>query len=229
MLHLLLGWLAAQVALGTGSGQASQSGALAEVAAQPFGQLLLWVVAAGFALLALWQVTEAFAGDGAGDRAKAAGKAVLYAALASTAATFATGGHSSSKGQTRDATASLLDLPGGQLLVAGLGLAVVAVAGYHCWKGWTARFLRDLEEHPGHVAEVAGRVGYVAKGVALAAVGVLFVVAAVQHRSGAAGGLDSGLRSLRDLPLGQVVLLGVALGLAAYGLYGFARARHART
>jgi hypothetical protein len=33
---------------------------------------------------------------------------------------------------------------------------------------------------------------------------------------------------MRDLPAGTVILLGIALGLAAYGVYSFARARYAR-
>jgi hypothetical protein len=75
---------------------------------------------------------------------------------------------------------------------------------------------------------VAGRIGYIGKGIALVAVGVVFVVAAVQQQVGKATGLDGALKSLRDLPAGTVILVGVALGLAAYGVYSFARARYAR-
>ena len=41
-------------------------------------------------------------------------------------------------------------------------------------------------------------------------------------------GLDGALKSLRDLPAGTVVLIGVAIGLACYGVYSFARARYAK-
>ena len=50
----------------------------------------------------------------------------------------------------------------------------------------------------------------------------------IQHQPGKATGLDGALRSLRDLPAGPVILLAIALGLAAYGVYSFARARYAR-
>jgi hypothetical protein len=33
---------------------------------------------------------------------------------------------------------------------------------------------------------------------------------------------------MRDLPVGPVILVGIALGLVAYGVYSFARARYAR-
>ena len=228
VLHLVLAWITAQVALGGAGQQASQSGALATVAHQSFGLFLLWVLAVGFALLALWQVTEVVTQREAFDKAKAAGKAVLYAALAWTALTFALGGHTSSNRQTKDFTRTLMEAPAGRLLVGAVGVGIIGVAAYHIYKGWKKKFLEDLQEHPGRWAVVAARVGYIGKGVALVAVGVLFIVAAVKQSAGKATGLDGALRSLQDLPAGTVVLIGIALGLAAYGVYSFARARYAR-
>jgi hypothetical protein len=227
VLHLVLAWLTVQIATGAG-GQASQSGALATVAQQPFGLFLLWVLAIGFVLLALWQVTEIVTAREAFDKAKAAGKAVMYAALAYTAFVFALGGHTSSNKQTKDFTRTLMDAPAGRFLVGAVGLAIIGVALYHVYKGWKKKFLDDLQEHPGHWAVVAARVGYIGKGIALIAVGALFVAAAIQQHVGKTTGLDGGLKSLRDLPAGTVILIGIALGLAAYGIYSFARARYAR-
>jgi uncharacterized protein DUF1206 len=227
VLHLVLAWLTVQIAIGSG-GQASQSGAVGTVARQPFGMFLLWVLVVGFALLALWQVTEIFSGREAFDKAKAAGKAVLYAALAWTAGVFAVGGRTSSNKQTKDFTRTLMDAPAGQLLVGLVGAAIIGVAGYHVYKGWKKKFLEDLQEHPGHWAVVAARVGYIGKGIALFAVGVLFIAAAIEHRAGKTTGLDGALKSLRDLPGGPVLLIAIALGFAAYGVYSFARARYAR-
>ncbi len=228
VLHLLLAYLAAQIALGGGSSQASQSGALATLAKDSVGQVLLWVLAVGFALLAVWQLTDLFTQHEAFDKAKAGGKLVLYGALAWTSFVFASGGRTSSNKQTKDFTATLMDAPAGQLLVGLVGVGILGIAGYHVYKGWQKKFLEDLQENPGRWAVVAGRVGYTAKGIALAAVGVLFITAAIERRAGNVTGLDGGLRSMRDLPAGTVMLLGIALGLAAYGVYSFARARYAR-
>lgn len=228
VLHLLLAWLGLQVATGHTRKQASQAGALATLAQHSLGLVMLWVVAVGFALLAIWQVTEVVTRRETSDRAKAAGKAVLYAVLTWTALTFALGGHTSSNKQTEDFTRTLMGAPAGRVLVALVGVAVLGVAAYHVYKGWKEKFLEDLQEHPGRWAVVAGRVGYIGKGIALAAVGVLFIVAALQQQARKATGLDGALRSLRDLPAGTVVLVGVVLGLASYGVYSFARARYAR-
>ena len=121
-----------------------------------------------------------------------------------------------------------MDAPAGQLLVGLVGVGILGIAGYHVYKGWREKFLEDLQEHPGRWVVIVAKVGYILKGVALAAVGVLFITAAIQHRAGKATGLDGALRSLRDLPAGTVILLVIALGLLAYGVYSFARARYAR-
>ncbi len=228
LLHILLGWLAAQVALGGGGKNADQSGALALVAKESWGQALLWVIFAGFALLALWQISEVFTQREGSEKAKAGGKAAAYAALAYTSIQFALGGGSSSSKQTKDFTTTLLKSSGGQIIVGIIALVILGVAVYHVYKGWKKKFLEDLEEHPGTWAVHAGRIGYIAKGVALGTVGVLFGYAALQDKAARANGLDGALHALRDLPFGKFLLLVIALGLAAYGIYSFARARYAR-
>ncbi len=228
VLHLLLAYLTVQIALGGGGQEASQSGALATLAQESVGQALLWVIAVGFALLALWQLTELVARHDASDKAKAGGKLVLYSVLAWTSFTFASGGSTSSNKQTKEFTVTLMEAPAGRFLVGLVGVAIIGIAAYHVDKGWRKRFLGDLQEHPGRWVVIAARVGYIGKGIALAAVGILFITAAIRQRAGEATGLDGALRSMRDLPAGTIILLGIALGLAAYGVYSFARARYAR-
>jgi hypothetical protein len=116
----------------------------------------------------------------------------------------------------------------GRLLVGLVGVGVVVVGGYHVVKGWREKFLEDLEGSPSPWVRTAGRIGYVGKGVALAVVGVLLVVAAVQSDPEKAQGLDAALHALAGLPFGPVLLTLVALGFAAYGVYAFGRARHAK-
>src|SRR4051794_41326862 len=59
VVHLLIGWLAVQLALGEHSAQASAQGAMTELAQQPFGEVLVWAVAVGLFLLVVWRVLEA--------------------------------------------------------------------------------------------------------------------------------------------------------------------------
>lgn len=182
----------------------------------------------GFALLAVWQVSEAIRASELSDRLKAVGKTVLYLSLGVSAWRFIAGSGASSGGQTADATRDLMSAPGGRLLVGLVGIAVVVTGGYHVFKGARRKFLEDLRQHPGRPAEVAGQLGYVAKGVALMVVGVLFGLAAVRANPNESTGLDGALRKLMSLPFGQGLAVMVALGFAAFALYCFARARHAK-
>ncbi len=231
LLHLLIGWIALTVAWGRGGTTADQSGALSRLAAQPGGSVLLWISAAGFLLLGLWQLTEAITGahgSKVSARVKAVGKFVVYVALAWTVFRFASGSGTSSRRQTQDFTASLLQHSGGRLLMGLVGVAILVIGGYHVYKGWAEKFLQDLREHPGRWAVSAGRVGYIAKGIALSIVGVLFMVGAWRRSAKNTTGLDGALRTLREQPLGAWLLTLVALGIACYGIYSFARARYTK-
>lgn len=233
LLHIVMGYTAGRVGWG-GGGQADQSGALSTLASNPAGTVLMWVIVVGLIALVVWQLTVAVAPSvgegGAVDRIKAAGKAIVYAALAYTAAGFALGSGSSSSSEqsSQDVTATLMEQPAGQWLVGAVGVAVIAVGGYHVHKGLSRKFLQDLEEDPGRWATALGMIGYPAKGAVLALVGAFFVSAAVQHQSSEAAGLDGALKSLRDEPFGPTLLTAVAVGLIAFGVYCFARARHQR-
>ena len=118
------------------------------------------------------------------------------------------------------------------MLVGAVGLAIISVGVYHVYKGLKKKFLEDLQRLPsgtaGPVVRRLGVLGYVAKGVALAIVGVLFVTAAVTADPSKSTGLDGALHALRDQPAGVVLLVIVALGFVAYGVYSFVRARYGR-
>lgn len=237
VLHLLIGWLAVQLALGESEGQADQSGAFRAVAQMPGGELVLWLVAVGFAALAVWQLATAVVGvpnaeNQLAARAKSVAKAVLYGALAVTGFRYATGSGGGSSGGEESLTAQVLGMPGGAWLVGAAGLVIVGVGVYHVVKGVRKKFLEDLTGTGGGavgpVVVRLGQAGYIAKGVALGVVGGLVVAAAVTADPEQAGGLDEALHTVRDQPYGTVLLIVVALGIAAYGGYSFARARFAR-
>jgi type IV secretory pathway VirB2 component (pilin) len=71
-----------------------------------------------------------------------------------------------------------------------------------------------------------GKVGYISKGVAFVIVGGLFVAAGVTHEPKKSGGLDDALRTVLQQPFGPFLLILIAAGIACYGLFCFARARH---
>jgi Domain of Unknown Function (DUF1206) len=81
----------------------------------------------------------------------------------------------------------------------------------------------------GDVYRLVGKIGYIAKGAAFVIVGALFVAAAVTHHAQKSGGLDNALHAVLQQPFGQVLLVLIGAGIACYGLFCFARARHLST
>ena len=232
LIHILIGWIAAQVALG-GSGEADQSGALTSLRSAPGGQALLWACVAGFAALALWHLIDALGGvQGLKNRVTEGTQAVVYAVLGVTTLGFARGSGSDGEQRTDDLTAMLMGMPFGRLLVAVVGGVILVVGGYHVYKGLSEKFLDDLQvlgaRGPGRAVRLAGKLGYPAKGLALIIVGILFGLAAWHADPEEAGGLDAALKALTDRPFGGVLLVVVGAGLVLYGLYSIGRARYAR-
>lgn len=230
---LLLGWIALQLALGSASsGEATQQGALARLADNALGRVLLVVMIVGLVAYAVWQVVEAVWGHTHQEDKKrlakrigSAGKAVLSLALAATAVGLlaGSGGGSSSPEQ---ATSGVLGVPGGVALVVAVGLALLVLGAYLVYRGVTASFREKLEPGVDRRVIAAGRVGYAGRGVAVAVVGVLLVLAAARHDPAQAGGLDAAFTALLRLPLGAVVLGAVALALMFCGVYQVVVARH---
>jgi hypothetical protein len=239
IVHLVLAWISARVALGGGGGeQASSTGALQELGQQPFGLVLLWVMAVGLFALVLWQGLELVGGKpGADDkeqlknRGRAAGRALVYLVLGVTAARIAAGaGSSSGSGEAEQTlTARLMSVPFGRVLVVAVGVVVLAVGISQIVKGIRQKFVED--DLAGGVAPWVvklGTIGWVAKGIALGLIGVLFGWAAVKHDPDKAGGMDAALSALRDQPFGTVLLLAMAVGFGAFGVYCFVWARNAK-
>jgi hypothetical protein len=230
VLHILIGVIALAVAFGSG-GDADQSGALQAVVAVPGGMFVLWAVIVGLIFLALWQILQAITAHKRGEKMTEIAKCVVYAALAGIAISIASGGRSDASNSEKSMSAKLLGMPGGVFLLAAIGLAVVAVGVVFVVNGVTHRFERDLRLPPNRWATVTttlGRVGYVAKGVALVIVGGLIVFGAIASDPQKAGGLDGSLKALTQVPFGVFLLVLIALGLIAYGVFWCVRAYASR-
>jgi hypothetical protein len=239
VVHLIIAFTAIDLAVSGGSdNSASQQGAFSELASSPLGAGVLWVVAIGFLALVVWQLMEAAVGhrDSEGKsrvfkRLASLGKAVVYGVLGFSAAKMAASGGGSGGKSTDSMTARLMSAPGGQVLVGLVGVGVICVGGYLAYRGWAEKFKKRLDSRAtsgdrGTQVVLLGKVGHIAKGASLAAVGALFVIAAVKHNPDKSGGLDVAFHELLRQPFGALLVGAVALGLGCYGLFCLAWARY---
>ncbi|WP_246113773.1 DUF1206 domain-containing protein [Streptomyces montanus] len=245
VIYLLVGMLALQLAFGGGERQADQSGALAEVSERPFGTVLLWALGVGLVGMALWRLSEAFFGAAGPDgrswkkRLSSAARCLFYGFVAHSVLTFAAGargsgsGGGSSDGRSRDVTARVLDLPGGQWVMGVAGVAVVCAG---VWMGFAAAGRRyrkhlmvgQMSRRVRGLADTAGVAGGAARGLVFAAAGAFALRAAVDYQPDKAKGVDDTLRSFTETPMGPWLLACVAVGLVLFGVFSFVMARWRR-
>lgn len=246
VLYSALGLLAISVASGdASSGSASRRGAIELVASQPFGQWLLVILTLGLFALAFWHVVQAFTGDPVEgsetkDRVKFAVKALIYLGTAVTALMIllsrwgsgtSTGG---SGGSSDQATATVMNWPGGPWIVGIAGAAVIALAIAWAYRHvWNKAFMRRLDRYSMSAeveagVERAGQAGYAARAIVAAIAGAFLIAAAVQHDPQEAVGLSGALGALSGETWGQAVLWVVAIGLFLYGCFCFAEAKYRR-
>jgi len=243
VLYIVLGILALRIAFGARGEQANQNGALQEVAEQPFGRVLIWVVAVGLVAYALWRLATAALGtraDPSAQKASARVKALLeglgygtvaFAAVRIAASGGGSGGSGGSGGQSAQGfTAKVLAWPAGPLLVGLVGALIAGAGLYLVVEGWRADFTKELAlgrvgPTTRKIAIQLGRVGRIARGAAFALIGGLVLAAAITYDPAKAKGLDGALKTLAAQPYGTWLLVLVALGLVAYGLYGLLESR----
>jgi hypothetical protein len=238
--YLVIGWLAVQIAAGHRSQQANQRGAVAAVAQHSYGTLLLWLLAVGFAAYALWRLSEAAFGTAAegkktGPRIQSLVRGIIYAALCASTLSFIAGRSQQGQAQQQETvTARLMRHTAGRLLVGLVGAVVIAIGIAMIVEGARKKFEKQLRMNELHgttrtLVERLGMVGTIARGVVFAVAGLLVLDAAVTANPRKSTGLDGALRTLAGQPYGPWLLGALALGLIAFGVYGFAAARWAKT
>lgn len=235
VLYVVVGLLAAQVAGGDRQADPSQRGALRTVAQQPFGLVLVLVLAVGLVSYAVWRALLAIRGD-TGDedgaslakRAGNAGRAVIYASLTLAAVRLLRSqpdsGGSGGEDGAQQSTSTVLSLPAGRAIVVVAGLAVIGAGGWNIWRGVQRSFLDSLDTgrvdaDRRHAVELLGVAGYAARGVAFALVGWFLVTAGLQHDASETRGLDGALLELVRQTYGPFLLAVLALGLVLFGAF----------
>jgi hypothetical protein len=230
----LVGALALELAVGGGGKATSRQGALEQVAQHPFGEIVLILLACGFAAYAVWRFVQAYAERPDADdpaakvwakRAGYVGRGLVYVGLTYSTARIVLGsdGGQSQNAKARHSAAMVLSWPGGRWLVGAAGLCLVAVAFWNLYRGLARKF--EDRWHTGLTPAVrrwgarAGVVGHVARFVVFGLIGVFAIKAALDYKPKDAIGLDGALQKLAHASYGPWLLGLTAAGLFAYGIY----------
>jgi len=238
LVYATVGALAVQAALGSGGQTTDTQGAVQVIAQQPFGQLLLAILSLGLVSYGLWRFMQAMinpagreGAEGVTARSGFAVSGVIHLALAVTAIGLLIGSGDGGGNTEQSITARLLAVPFGRWLVGLVGLAVIGGGLFQLAKAYRADFrnalkLGEMSQPEKTWATRAGRVGYTARGIVFALIGIFFIQAALQVDASEARGLEGALQALRAQPYGPYLLGGVALGFILYGVYMVVEARY---
>lgn len=244
-LHLLLAWVAVRLVwghkagpTGKGSGSATGQGALAQLAGDRLGRVLLVTMALMFTGLAVWQLIAALVGYRHDDgwkrlamRLGAGSRVVAYGYFAVASARLAALGADASRQSPQSTTERVLNAPAGPLLLVGAGVVAAAVGIGLAVFGFAKGFVDQLDSKARNAERrvpivVLGELGYVVKGLAFLVIGAVLVLAAVTRDPGKTGGLDQSLYELLGHSVGSIAVVVVGLGIGCFGLYLFARSWH---
>jgi fumarate reductase subunit D len=239
LIYGIIGILAIKLALGAGGKTTNQQGALKTIARQPFGKVLLILVAIGLAGYALWRLLHALLGHGPEnsdttfERVAAFGSGIVYAGLCVIAVEILLGSGGGSSGNSQKTAAGVFGWPAGTWLVGIAGAVLIGVGLYQGYRGITKDFLKDSkteEMSPGirKWVEWIGTFGHLARMVVFGLVGVFLIKAAIDYNPNKAEGLDGALAKLAHASYGPFLLGIVAAGLIAFGIYSLSDARYRR-
>ena len=242
VVYVVIGSLALREALGFGGETTGPSSAFRSIGSQPFGSIMVALLAGGLACYALWKLVQGImdpdekGSDAHGilRRVGYVGSGVIHCCLAFIAAQSILGAEDSSE-DAMTASAMAYQPPLGQLLVGVVGLVVIGVGLYQLYAGVTARYREDLKTYrmgdAGRWAMLAGRLGTTARAVVILVAGFFVILAAYHAEPSEARGLGDTLETLIHQPFGPYCIGAVSAGLVLYGVFMFvvARYRHIET
>jgi hypothetical protein len=238
LIYGIIGILAIKLAVGAGGETTNQQGALKTIAQQPFGKVLLILVAIGLGEYACWRILRALLGNspGASDsgfqRFSGLVSGIVYASLCAVAVKILLGSDSGSE-NVHGKTAGVLGWPAGTWLVGILGAILISVGLYQATRGITKEFLKDSKTEEMSPAvkkwiEAIGTFGHLARGIVFGMIGAFLIKAAVDYNPDSAVGLDGALAKLAHASYRPFLLGVVAAGFIAFALYSLSDARYRR-
>lgn len=240
LIYALIGILAFRLAIGLSGGRiVDSSGVLRTLLDQPFGLIMLVVIAVGILGYAAYYVFEAVMDTGhrgGGLKGWAARtltiiKAVAYGTIGVEALRLVLGDRSPAGGP--EATASMVMLfPLGAWFLVLVGLGIAGYGFDQMKMTWNCEFDDDLDEarvrREARWLLLIGRLGIGARSIILVLMGLTLAWAGVEQQPSNADGYRESLLTLFFQPFGSWILAAMGGGLFLFGLFELAHVKYAR-
>ncbi len=248
IIYALVGILAIQAAFNWGGRVTGSTGAFETIASQPFGKVMLFLIAVGLVGYVVWRFVAAVFDPehdegGAKNvfrRLSYAVSGLIYGSLAFAAfrIVFSSGSSSGSSsggsgGSSSEQTATLLSQPFGRWLVGLVAAGAVAYGFFCIYRGVKIKFRKKLklnEMSPKAQTWVVriGRFGLICKGIVSVIVGYFFAQAARSSDASEAKTTAGALQAIQQQPFGSVLMGIIAFGMLAYGIHLLVQSRYRR-
>lgn len=233
LLYVGIGLISIAGALGKSSTPADQLGAIGEFRKLPAAEPVLWLILIGLASYSLWGVIRAVLDpfhkgtdmEGLLTRGGYLVSAATYASFVVPTYQMLNGiRHKSSTSGTVEMVSKVMSMPMGRWLIGIVGLAAIAAGIYQIYSAIKMDFDQRFKPYAMsadqlRIAKQMGRFGTAARGLVFSLTGFFLVLAAYRSSPGSARGFDGALDYLAKQPYGIYLLVFVALGLIAFGVY----------
>ncbi|WP_058305946.1 DUF1206 domain-containing protein [Gracilibacillus massiliensis] len=229
IVYILVGVLSVMAAVGVGGQTTDGSGAIAAVANEPFGNVLVWIIAIGLIIYGGWKIVQFFKGP---SRENNKGKDVImritylvsasiYLSLAYKSFSMLLSNQSSSSSSW---LSIILDLPLGEWIVFSIGLIIASVGINEIINGYKEKFVdkfkfNEMSKKEIKLGKKVGRIGLIARGITFLVLGFFIMATGFTKDLQVEAGLDGALQKIAQQPFGQWMLGLVAIGLVLYGVF----------
>ena len=242
VLYAGIGLLALLEALNVSAGKTVGSkGVLQTIAGQPYGQVLLAILAVSLLGYVLWRFVQAgldpeHNSSDVKDIARRVGYAVsglVYASIAFSAVSILMNSSSGGGKSAQEWALTVMQQPFGRWLVGAGGLLFLGLGCYYFYRAIKAKFrkrmnLREMSDTEKTWATIVGRVGLSARGVVYVVIGIFAMRAAWTFDPSEIKTTEGALAMFNDNPTDEIILTILGVGFIAYGIHMGFQAKYRR-
>jgi hypothetical protein len=239
--YVLLGVLALMAAFHIGAQRtenADRTGVFNFLSESSGGKWLLPVLAVGLLCYSIWRFLEAakFA-KGENKKWKKAARyllsGLLYLSIALSAFKIVFHQPKKNEDSQQQFASELLSKPFGQWLLGIAALIIAAIGIYQIYYAVSEKYKDHVQKMNLHTKAsslmlMAGKIGYLARGAVWLIIAYLMLQAAFAASAAKAGDTGEAFNAIEDSAFGSFLPGALGVGLIAYGLFNFVRARYER-